>query len=282
MNIKNLGYRTDCIIREYAGIIEARPEYFVIRMPSNPTFHSGNILLFKSSPLIGDYEKWMKAHVREFGSDSGHVGFGWDTEEKGETKTFAENGFSINAESVLQLRNLRAPKKSSVDVEIRKIVTDADWNSVTELQILISEREIPTEDFRDFKSTLFKTYRKISEDGYGDWWGAFSGNTLVSDMGLYFDENFQTGRFQSIETHPDYRRKGICSFLLHGVVKHTMELAEVPDLVICTDIDSDASRVYKSIGFEGRSIQYGVSLPCPYNERFEQAASHNANKSPRE
>lgn len=270
MNIANLGHRTDCIIRKYGGIIKERPEYFVIRMPSNPTFYSGNILLFKSSPRLGDYQKWIDAHVNEFGPAAGHVGFGWDTEERGETEAFSKNGFSINVESVLQLVKLKATKIPGVDVEVRRIVSDADWHAVTELQILVSEDEVPTGNFRDFKVGLFKTYREISENGHGDWWGAFSGSTLISDMGLYFDESFQVGRFQAVETHPDYRRKGVCSSLLHNVIKHAIDSVEARDLVICTENNSDAIRVYKALGFEHRVFQYGMSLHCPYENRFEQ------------
>lgn len=270
MKIKNLGYRTDCIIREYGGVIEEKPAYFVIRMPSNPTFYAGNILLFKSSPSLGDYSKWMNAHEREFGPASGHVGFGWDTEDVGETKVFAENGFSIDVESVLQLRNLKSTKEPSIDAEMRRIVSDADWSAVTELQILVSEHEVPSGDFRDFKNSLFKTYRKIGENGHGDWWGAFSGNTLICDMGLYFDKNSKVGRFQAVETHPNYRRKGVCSSLLHKVVKHAIDSVGAKDLVICTENNSEASRIYEALGFEHREFQYGASLHCPYKNRFNK------------
>ncbi|MEX2130832.1 MAG: hypothetical protein WD772_05050, partial [Pseudohongiellaceae bacterium] len=80
MNIQNLGYRTDCIFHKYNGEITERENYFLIRTPANPTFHWGNLLLFKTAPSPGDYRDWMQAHAAEFGPEPEFTTFGWDTE----------------------------------------------------------------------------------------------------------------------------------------------------------------------------------------------------------
>ena len=48
--IRNLGYRTDCVILHYNGQIEEKEDYYVIRTPSNPTYYWGNFLLYKFAP----------------------------------------------------------------------------------------------------------------------------------------------------------------------------------------------------------------------------------------
>jgi N-acetylglutamate synthase-like GNAT family acetyltransferase len=269
-NIRNLGYKTDCIIRNFGGTIEECENYYIVRMPDNPTFYSGNSLLFRSPPNKGSFENWMEVHDKEFGLDSAHVTFGWDSEERGEVSTFEENGFSVEMDSIMHLVSLGSVRPSLVDIEIKKIACDEDWEAVVELQLLHSEEEGISDVFRKFKSDLFKTYRKISSHSHGDWWGAFVGSKIVGNLGLYFDENNAVGRFQSIGTHPDYRKKGICSNLLWSVCRYAQEVVGVSELYICADVDSAAFRLYQGLGFDVCGVQYEAMLPCPFHKRFEQ------------
>lgn len=273
MPIKNLGYRTDCIVREFDGTVVLRDNYFVIRMPSNPTCHWGNLLLFQRAPQPGDYKKWIDVHEKEFGLDSGHVTFGWESQEVGEVQEFEKNGFSLQIESVLSFQGLTTTVKSDHGFEIRKIESDEEWRAVEDLQVLVGEGEAASNGYIEFKKSLFRTYREMSKKGCGNWWGAFVGDTLVGDMGLYFDGDGNVGRFQSEETHPSHRRKGVCTYLLDTVLRETVLSKPGTELVICASVDSEAGRIYGRSGFRHREYQHGVLLPCPYEKRFEQVGS---------
>lgn len=269
MNIQNIGYRSDGIVREFDGSIVEKDGYFVIRMPTNPTFHWGNLLLFRSAPLPGDFDIWTAAYEQEFGCDAGHMTFGWDASEAGDTTEFQKNGFSVEVDSVLCFESAGPTVKSDCDLEIRKINGDDDWNAVLKLQLWADGNDPASEAYAEFKMRLFKTYRRMSEADRGNWWGAFSGEVLVGDMGLYFDPRFELGRFQSVETHPDYWRRGICSRLLRFVLEDAASTAPNARIVICANSGSDAERLYIKAGFRQRDFQYGVSLPCPFANRFE-------------
>ncbi len=257
-NISNLGYLTDSIVHQFSGIVEEHTDYFVIRTPSNPTYYWGNLTLFKHEPVIGDYERWMAIQDREFGPDAGHVTFGWDSSDRGEISQFTDQGFEFENQVVLRLNELRRPRIYNDAVEVRAITSDHDWDALVELQI---ECGYPLQGgdeagYRLFKERGMKTYRLMQDTGRGDWWGAFLNGELVGDMGLYFTENEQAGRFQSVETSAKHRRQGICSTLLYEVSRQTM--TDAMSLVIVAGSDEAPAAIYQSLGYEMVSHQYGV------------------------
>lgn len=261
--IDNLGYRTDCIARKLEGEFIERNSYAVFRMPRNPTYHWGNLLLFKDEPKEDDYEIWLSAFEYEFKDSLGHVTFGWESQHPGVTDMFVQNGFSVEKESVLILEALKRNGNPKNNLVIRKIETDGEWEAVLNLQILVSDGDNPSEGYIEFKTRLFETYRSLSNCGAGSWWGAFLGETLVGDMGLYFDDDFEMARFQSVETHPDYRKMGICSELLHSVTSQALRIYPDVMLVICAEYGSNAEGIYSKHGFKRHQVQYGLSLPHP-------------------
>jgi len=113
------------------------------------------------------------------------------------------------------------------------------------------------------------------------WWGAFLGDTLVGDMGLCFDDQVETGRFQSIETHPDHRRMGVCSELLHSVASHALDSYPNAKLVICSEYDSNAQRMYLKLGFSQHQLQNGVCLPRPLKFDSNQSVDVTTVNAPR-
>ena len=48
--------------------------------------------------------------------------------------------------------------------------------------------------------------------GIGQWFGAFDGDRIVAQLGMFHDDSI--ARYQSVETRATHRRRGICSALL--------------------------------------------------------------------
>jgi len=65
-------------------------------------------------------------------------------------------------------------------------------------------------------------------------------------MGLFWGEGLV--RFQDVETHPDYRRRGICRALLHRACQEARRELGSPRFVI-VPVDGTVRRVYESVGF---------------------------------
>ena len=82
--LSNLGYLTESIFHKLNGKMVDRGDYYFIHAPSNPNFYWGNHLLFQSPPKSGDFDLWMSLHEKEFGTDTRHIAFGWDSDDRGE------------------------------------------------------------------------------------------------------------------------------------------------------------------------------------------------------
>jgi ribosomal protein S18 acetylase RimI-like enzyme len=260
MKIQSLGYRTDLFFPTFDGQIIDRGNYLVIRTPSNPTFYWGNFLLFSQPPREGDMGVWRNLFAREIGipPDTEHQVFGWDSPngELGVIQPFIDAGFRLDRNVVLISRQPSNPNNPSNFVRIRPLKTESDWEQAVENQVVCRELEFEEGEYRDFQKMQMARYRTMSRSGHGDWYGAFIEQRLVADLGLYHHEG--VGRFQSVETHPDFRRRGIAGTMIVEASRQAMEKYSLHTLVIVASQDSDPAHLYTSLGFELTEKQVGL------------------------
>ncbi|MCF3649890.1 GNAT family N-acetyltransferase [Synoicihabitans lomoniglobus] len=260
--IANLGYHTDCIFHQQDGMVEEREDHWVIRTPTNPTFWFGNLVLFKTAPLPGDFERWHQIHAAAFGQTLNHITLGWDEDAPGETDPFTAAGFEFNRDIVLAMSAYAGGVRIHPQLTIRPILNDADWLAVTALQV-----EVDRDDFSyradngEFRTNQAASYRKLTARGRGHYWGAFDGDTLVGSMGLYFDAAGSVGRFQYVTTRASHRRQRVCTTLLDHVIRHAFATVKPDLLVINTGAEdtNPAKTVYQSIGFQVAMHSYAVT-----------------------
>ena len=91
--------------------------------------------------------------------------------------------------------------------------------------------------------------RRLVDAGRGTRFGAFVDGRLVSTAGIFVTEE-GLARFQSVETHPEHRRRGLASAVVHGAGRHALDHLGVRTLVIVADTDGEAIGVYRRLGFE--------------------------------
>jgi ribosomal protein S18 acetylase RimI-like enzyme len=92
--------------------------------------------------------------------------------------------------------------------------------------------------------------------GLGAWFGTFVGDRLVGDLGIFCSG--ELARYQSVQTHPDFRRRGIAGALVYQAAIYALEDHNLETLVIVAEADSPAQRLYQSIGFQFTEYQLGV------------------------
>lgn len=260
MNVRSLGYGTDLILPAFDGEIFDRGDYLVIRTPNNPTFYWGNFLLFRRPPREGDYRKWRELFAREIGvpPEFEHQAFGWDSPEgdEGVIQPFLQSGFRPNRGVVMTSRELRPPARPSDLVTVRALKTEADWEQAVDNQVVCREPEFDEVGFREFRRRQMLRYRRMAEAGLGDWFGAFVGKRLVADLGIVRDRGI--GRFQSVQTHPEFRRRGIAGTLVVAAGRQAMAEHHLHTLVIVAEPASGPARLYQSLGFEPTEKQVGL------------------------
>lgn len=260
MQIRSLGYRTDLIFPRFEGQIEDRGDYIVIRTPANPFFYWGNFLLYRDPPGPGDFTKWCVDFAREIGiaPEVEHIVFGTDTTDgtTGEVQPFLEAGFSLVETIVLTARSVNPPPKLNPEVEIRPLVEDWEWQLAIDNQVA-NRPEIHEEaGYRTFKENKFLRYQKMTAAGLGHWFGAFIDGKMVADLGIYREGDL--ARFQSVETLPEFRRRGICGTLVYYAARYAFEQMGVHTLVMLADEHYFAARIYESVGFQPTEKQIGL------------------------
>lgn len=260
MKIQSLARKTDLIFAKHNGEVLQRVDYLVIRTPSNPTYHWGNYLLFKDAPSPGDEIKWRELFKREFQDISGiqHELFVWDigSEQNFDSRPFLNLGFEIDEGVTLSCEELVIPPKYRSDLALSLIVTDEEWEQVLKLQVLCGDPKY-AKGYESFKREQMKNYRQMHEKGLGHWWGVWENNTLVADLGLFFEGD--VGRYQSVGTHPEFRRQGLCQSLVYQAGKLSQEKFKLKTLVMEADFHYHAAKIYESVGFLPVERTYSLS-----------------------
>jgi GNAT superfamily N-acetyltransferase len=260
VQIKSLGYQTDLIFPAFEGEIADRGDYVVVRTPSNPNFYWGNFLLFSAPPKQGDFTRWRELFACEIGAPPQveHQAFGWDTLE-GETgfvEPFLSAGFGLNVDVVLTAGAPRPPAHMPETIVCRALESDADWQQALGLQALCREEGHDEASYLVFRERAMERYRRMSDAHRGHWYGAFLDGRIVADLGIFHQDGL--GRYQSVETHPDFRRQGLAGTLIYKAGRQAMAEHDLHTLVMVAESDSAPARLYQSLGFAPREKSSGL------------------------
>jgi GNAT superfamily N-acetyltransferase len=143
-----------------------------------------------------------------------------------------------------------------MEMTIRPLESRSDWEKAVENQVLCREPQFSARSYRRFRRAQMARYKAMAAKGLGAWYGAFRGDDLVADLGII--ANAGLGRYQSVQTHPEFRRKGIGGELVYSAGVHAQTRFGIQTLVIVAEADSPAEGLYRSIGFHFREHQLGL------------------------
>jgi ribosomal protein S18 acetylase RimI-like enzyme len=252
VEVRSLGYRTDLAILALEGSqVSDRGGYVVIRTPGNPDFWWGNFLLLRDlNPGSGG--EWMTRFAAEF-PGARHIALGLDETDADVVHPGELAGMTMERNAVMTAASVHAPPQPDTEAVLRVLKGDADWRQSLELAAAVHAGE-PGGD-AGFLTARAAAMRGLAEAGHGAWFGAFLDGTLVSQLGLITSES-GLARYQSVETHPAARRRGLAGTLVWHA--GTTALAGgVRTLVMVADPEDGAIRVYRSVGFTVTESQIG-------------------------
>ncbi len=264
------------MLARWSGILTDLGSYSVIQTPNNPGYYWGNFVLQEDAPKNGDLEGWQKQFAAAF-PEAKHVLFGWDASELGHIEEFTTAGFVLDHSSVLQLGELQNPAPTALELEIRPLKNDQEWQQLFELELLLREPQHELEAYKIYMLAKLKNYRSLTELSLGAWFGAFikpplepvhkglalfgKRNTaptqaqLLGSLGIFFSSDL--ARYQAVGVHPDYRRQGIASHLVWKAAQYAQS-KEAEHILIHADPDGPAIGLYQKLGFEVVGQQYAL------------------------
>ncbi len=249
--IQSLGLRTELMIASWHAEITDHDGWIVVRTPSNPSYHWGNYVIFKTQPDKSSLSGWVDVFRQAITNQQPtmHTLLLWDdvSEHPGDVSAFIEHGFELEPSIILTSRQVIPPPRPNADAVVRPLTTDEEWAQALENQIRCRDAVFTEENYRSFKVAQMKNYRALAEQGHGDWYGAFLGGELVADLGIYREGGL--ARYQSVGTHPDFRCQGLCGTLVYQAGVDVLRRHGVKHLVMIADPDAQASGIYQSVGF---------------------------------
>ncbi|MEU6084402.1 GNAT family N-acetyltransferase [Streptomyces sp. NPDC047108] len=265
MKITSLGFRTDLMLRSMAGsLVTHHPSHVVVRTPANPQFWWGNFVLLGAPPRQGDVARWSAVFADEF-PGAAHLALGVDGIEgdTGDPAELAELGVTTEVSSVLTAGRLVPPARPATGVTIRPLTGDGDWAQARDLRFACHDDGTLDPEYRRFVEEKVSEERRLCASGHGTWFGAFADDVMRAGAGLFSDGS-GIARFQNVETHPDARRQGIASSLVHHIGTWGLETLGARTLVIVADPDYHAIGLYRALGFADSERQVQLHrAPAP-------------------
>jgi len=259
VQLVSLGFLTDLALLRLGGThVDDRGDFLVVRSPHNPTYWWGNFLLLGPVPAPEDSQRWLDQFARAF-PQAGHVAIGFNTND-GDVDSldwFAARGFRTEQLTVMTATEVRPPKSINADAVYRRLHSDEDWAQSVELRLRCADEA--TGDIT-FERRAAQTHRAVVDAGHGAWFGAFVAGRLVCQMGL-FRAGGERARFQSVETDPDFRRRGLAGSLVLHAGRYGSERLDARTLVMVADPDYIAIDLYRSVGFEATETQLRIERP---------------------
>jgi GNAT superfamily N-acetyltransferase len=263
VEVRSLGYRTDLALLELGGSqIEDHGDHVVVRTPHNPTHWWGNFLLLSGVPEARETDTWLERFAQAFPS-ARHVALGFDgaTGAVSDLTAFSARGLRCEASTVMQASSVREPPRPNREATYRRLRSDDDWAQSVDLRVACRDVDDESEEaHRAFATRKIATNRAMVEEGHGAWFGAFVEGRMLCQMGL-LAASPGLARFQTVETDPSARGRGLAGTLVHEVSRYGFAELGAQTLVMVADPDYLAVRVYRSVGFSDGETQLQAEQP---------------------
>lgn len=117
-----------------------------------------------------------------------------------------------------------------------------ELDATCELAWQISDRH--DEGYRAFLAGHARWLATTVAEGRAHFVGAFDGSTLVASLGVFPIGTI--ARYQQVQTHPSYRRRGLAGALLARAARRG---GPVERFAILTEQGSPAASIYRRVGF---------------------------------
>lgn len=252
MDIASLAFRTDLMVLALGGSeVAHRDRHVVVRTPANPTYFWGNFVLFADPVGPGEIPERLALFSAVL-PGAAHVAWGIDTVDgtAGAEHELVDAGFHVGRDTVLTATTLRAPRP--VDAQLRPLAGDADWAQALALHTAcVDPGDVHVTE--EFLAGRVAAARALCELGHATWLGAFAAGRLLSALGVVSDGG-GLARFQAVETHPEARRRGLASALVHRAGEEALAHGAAT-LVIVADPEYHAIGIYRALGFAGSETQ---------------------------
>ncbi|WP_424943533.1 GNAT family N-acetyltransferase [Aliiroseovarius crassostreae] len=257
-----LEFASDMMVQRGQTHLQDLPDRVVQITQDEPNFWFGNRVIFRDPP------KDAAALIAQFHHDvpdARHICLGWDIPQLSLAEVqavCAGTGLIVQEGDTLTLPGTLTRAHMPEGVAFRPFTSDQDWSQSEAIAAVDLRLDGAPEAGMDaFLQSKTQARKAQIARGYGQWFGAFEGDQLLGDMGIFFDESLI--RYQSVQTHTAHRRRGICSALLCHALDWARPRAPEALPMIVADAGSEAGRLYRRCGFVPTETTISAYRPPP-------------------
>jgi RimJ/RimL family protein N-acetyltransferase len=269
------GWRTDLILHAHGAQVTEHEDCIAVRTPANPNFYWGNCLLLPAAPADADLPHWharFEAEIARHQPQSLHRAFGINAAPAGEAlPSWEADDFERILTSVLeQLPGaLQAPaRRPRGSVEFRPLDLAFELELAVQLQCADTNGFEPA-GYQAHRRQQMRRYAAMAQQGLARWFGLWCDGTLAADCGLMrgVAGPGAVGRFQHVSTHAQWRRRGLCTALVHAVTAWGFEHWQLERTVMCADPEDVAIGIYEALGYGRVDSEWGLQRRAPQDRR---------------
>ena len=238
---RSLALVTDLGVLASRARITYRSDWIVVETPDEPGWTDGNFLVLPRPAAAGELPRWIERFVRELGRHRA-VSLRCDdaTGALADEVELRAAGFTLDTHELLVADEVTMP--TSTPLPIRALAAD-EVAATSQLAWELADRH--DESYRAFLAGHGRWLTRMVAGGRAHVVGAFDRATLVASLGAV--PLGAVARYQQVQTHPAYRRRGLATALLALAARLC---SGVDRFAILTEPGSPAARVYRHAGFQ--------------------------------
>jgi GNAT superfamily N-acetyltransferase len=246
--IRDLGpvWETELAIHHASGaVVSEFADHLVIRTPDNPQYHWGNFVLVFGAEWASDPDRCLALFDAAI-PEADWVAIGL-VDPPSDQQAWEQRGLEVD---VLEALAGPPPAPEPLPAEYQaRAFTAADWAADVDRAIAANRRSGEYDDaaYTAFIHAQSRQRQELVRTGRGAWFGAFFEGALVADVGIVVSGS--RARYQDVETDADHRGRGLAAHLI-SVAGAWAANRGCQELVIVTESDNPAGRLYRRLGFQ--------------------------------
>lgn len=164
-----LGLRTDLMMLTPFGRLTSHFDCLQFVSPAMSGYFFGNCLVFSKPPVADDFPRWTSPFETLFADMAGirHQTFLWPNHpfDPSDILPFTKAGFELDATVVMASAQPKARRSLGAGIVLRQVTSNADWKSVSDLQISIGLEDREYSGYSDFERCRMAVRRRLAESG---------------------------------------------------------------------------------------------------------------------